>query len=405
MPQKSPDTVHILEGKATLFKRPLTPHWHVRFKAHGKWERMSTKCERLSDAKSKAVDMVSEARFREKNDLPIVKKRFKSVARLAIQRMTDMDKANQGKATFKTYIQSLERYHIPFFGNHNVDRIDGPLLNEFNLWRIKEMGKAPSASVINNHNSAINRVFDEALERGYMSKFQIPLLKNDGRATQKRPTITIEEYTRLNRSLKSWVEDGRKGNESTLRQILRDYILILAHSGIRPGTESMNLKWHSVYFYDKDGQRYLALKVKGKTGEREVTLRHGAVRYLDRLRNMNSEWQKYTFEDFLKKKFNEYVFRVKTTDAKGNVQWKDMTTAFGKMFARFLERCELLIDPQSGQHRTLYSLRHMYAVFALTYNRMSVYTLAKHMGTSVAMIEKHYGQVLLRNNAAEIAGK
>ena len=141
---------------------------------------------------------------------------------------------------------------------------------------------------------------------------------------------------------------------------------------------------------------YLALKVKGKTGEREVTLRNGAIRYLDRLRKMNEDWRKYSFENFLKKKLDAYVFRVDD---------KDMTETFGKMFSRFLERCELLIDPTSGKHRTLYSLRHMYAVFALTYNRMSVYTLAKHMGTSVAMIEKHYGQILLRNNAAEIAGK
>jgi integrase len=404
MPQKSPDTVHILEGKATLYKRDLSPHWHVRFKAHGKWERMTTKCEMLTEAKSKAVEIVTNAWFREKNDLPIVSKRFKSVALLAMQRMKDLDKANQGKATFKTYVQSLQRYHIPFFGNHNVDRIDGALLNEFNAWRTKELGRTPSASVINNHNSAINRVFDEALERGYMSKFQLPLLKNDGRATEKRPTITIEEYTKLNRNLKPWVAEARKGNESTLRQILRDYILVISHSGIRPGTEGMNLKWHSIYFYEKDGVRYLAMKVKGKTGEREVTLRHGAIRFLDRLRCMNSEWQKYSFEDFLKKKFDTYVFRVKSTDDNGKVEWKDMTTAFGKMFARFLERCELLIDPTSGNHRTLYSLRHMYATFALTYNRMSVYTLAKHMGTSVAMIEKHYGQIILRNNAAEIAG-
>jgi hypothetical protein len=34
MPQKSEDTVHILEGKATLFKRPLSPCWHVRYKVH-----------------------------------------------------------------------------------------------------------------------------------------------------------------------------------------------------------------------------------------------------------------------------------------------------------------------------------------------------------------------------------
>jgi hypothetical protein len=46
----------------------------------------------------------------------------------------------------------------------------------------------------------------------------------------------------------------------------------------------------------------------------------------------------------------------------------------------------------------------MYATFALTYNRMSIYTLAEHMGTSVKMIEDHYGQLLLKDKAAEIAG-
>jgi hypothetical protein len=39
---------------------------------------------------------------------------------------------------------------------------------------------------------------------------------------------------------------------------------------------------------------------------------------------------------------------------------------------------------------------------ALTYNRTAVYTLAKHLGTSVAMIEQHYGHVELRKMAHEI---
>lgn len=77
MPQKSDHTVHILEGKATLFRRLNTPHWHVRFKVNGRWLRTSTKAEKLLDAKSKAVDIVTDAWFREKNQLPIVNKRFK----------------------------------------------------------------------------------------------------------------------------------------------------------------------------------------------------------------------------------------------------------------------------------------------------------------------------------------
>ena len=55
MPQKSDATVHILEKKATLFKRSLTPHWHVRFKAHGKWYRVTTKTDDLQEAKDVAV--------------------------------------------------------------------------------------------------------------------------------------------------------------------------------------------------------------------------------------------------------------------------------------------------------------------------------------------------------------
>jgi integrase len=64
----------------------------------------------------------------------------------------------------------------------------------------------------------------------------------------------------------------------------------------------------------------------------------------------------------------------------------------------------LLHDTKMGKERTLYSLRHYYATMALTYERMSIYTLAKNMGTSVLMIEQHYGHVLLRKKAHQIAG-
>ena len=61
MPKKSDDTVYILEGTAVLFKRPLTPHWQVRFKAKNKWQRVTTKTEDLDEAKKKAVEIVQEA--------------------------------------------------------------------------------------------------------------------------------------------------------------------------------------------------------------------------------------------------------------------------------------------------------------------------------------------------------
>lgn len=205
MPPKSNTTVHILEGKATLFKRALTPHWHVRYKANGKWERTTTKCEALKDAKDKAEEIVSEARFRERNQLPIISKRFQAVAKLAIARMQDEQQANRGKATYKTYIQALNGHLIPFLGNHNIDRIDGALMNAFAVHRIKTMGRTPSASVINNHNSALNRVFDEAVQHSYMTKLQVPMLRNDGLKSDRRPDFTAQEYRALYKGMRGWV--------------------------------------------------------------------------------------------------------------------------------------------------------------------------------------------------------
>ena len=114
MPQKVEHTVHILEGKATLSIRKTSPHWQVRYKVGNKWLRTTTKEEDLAKAKSKAVDLVTNAWFRERNNLPTVSKRFRTIANLAIKRMDDEIAAGQGKATYKSYKNlSAQAAYIP----------------------------------------------------------------------------------------------------------------------------------------------------------------------------------------------------------------------------------------------------------------------------------------------------
>jgi hypothetical protein len=92
MPKRAEHTVHILEGKArqgraTLYQRPTSssPFWYVRFKANNAWLRTSTKTSDLNEAKEIAVDIVTEAWFKEKHHIPIITKRFKSIAVLSIK--------------------------------------------------------------------------------------------------------------------------------------------------------------------------------------------------------------------------------------------------------------------------------------------------------------------------------
>ena len=61
------------------------------------------------------------------------------------------------------------------------------------------------------------------------------------------------------------------------------------------------------------------------------------------------------------------------------------------IFRHLMKKSGLLING-AGQNRTLYSLRHTYATLALA-NGIDIHTLAKQMGTSVVMIERHYSKL------------
>ena len=58
---------------------------------------------------------------------------------------------------------------------------------------------------------------------------------------------------------------------------------------------------------------------------------------------------------------------------------------------------------EAGQNRTLYSLRHTYATSELIENRADLHTLAKQMGNSAAMIERHYSKLTATVAAERLA--
>jgi integrase len=248
--------------------------------------------------------------------------------------------------------------------------------------------------VINTHNVALNRVFDEALIRGFMTKSQVPHLENRGVSSDRRPTFTAKEYIKIYTNFETWTKKARKNNETLLRNVLANYILILANTGIRAGTEAMNLKWQHIAIEDVKGQKMLTLYVSGKTNPRKVYAPASVAKYLNRIKEQYEDIKDLTFYDLIDKKLNKYVFRIND---------KDATTKLGKVFARYLTSLDLLIDKETEQARTLYSIRHFYATKMLI-KGISGDLLAEHMGTSPTMIKKHYGHLNLRDIATKFTG-
>ena len=216
MPKLSPRSVTLLDGAIVLSRRNGSAKWQARFKNGSRWIRVTTKTKDLDEAKEAARELYMDARYRVKHGIPAQSKRFKDVARLAVDRMEKAMAAGEGRRVYRDYVQAINNYLIPFFGTHHVDHITYPLIQAFAAWRVEKMGREPKASTINTYNSALNRIFDEALMRGYIAKTQIPILENKGRDAVRRPDFTLDEYRKLYRALRKWVHEGQS------RQIARD---------------------------------------------------------------------------------------------------------------------------------------------------------------------------------------
>lgn len=132
-------------------------------------------------------------------------KKFSDVARLAIADMRkDLD-AGLGKQVYQDYIVCIERYLIPFFGVQHVTTVDEDKIQQVYEWRRAKMGREPKASTLNTHNSAMNRVFEEAVARGFLAHKNVPLLINRGEKSERRSNFSRAEYATMIRKLPSWI--------------------------------------------------------------------------------------------------------------------------------------------------------------------------------------------------------
>lgn len=395
MAKLSADTVVISDGDIKLYKRRNSSVWQAKFKIDNRWVRVSTDQRKLDEAKVRAKRKFVEYEIMREKQIPVVTKTFGSVAKLAIAEMQEELKRGGGTKSLNDYIIVANKYLIPHFGKRSITSIDYDAIVGFDKWRAEQMGREPHASTINTHNSALSRIFDTALQRGFISQTQVPKLINKKRDSTRRPDFTIEEYRTLIRKFKSFIDASRDGKSREMRLLMRDYVLILANTGMREGTETANLMWKHVRMFEEGGNTFIEMSVDGKTGRRDIICRSSTLTYLKRIHERSETLSKMTFEQLLKAKVNKPVFSL----ADGTV-----TKNLRQTFKAFLKHCGLLECPRTGQDRTLYSLRHTYATFALTKHGADIHALAKQMGTSVLMIERHYSHLTPRLKKEMFAG-
>ena len=390
--------IYLRDGEVVLYKHARSNVWQVRFKLFDRqWHRHSTKHYNLQFAKQVACEMYDEARFKERIGVPVVSRRFDTVANRCLQDIDREIQAGIKAHTNKDYKRVINKYLIPFFGSYMVDNINEQVVSEYEQWRNNEMGITPKASTLMTHASAYSRVIKSAVQRGWVSaNSPIAFLNRRGKASTPRAGFTREEVHKLLAYLPEFANGGHTELARDMRKLLRDYVEILIATGMRCGKESMNLQWKHVDWYDEaaTGKRYLRLYVNGKTGGRQLIVRNFGITAFERLAIRQKDLIAKNLNEAIKRKTTIRVFRLSD-----GTQPKSLHTTF-KWLLHF---AHLSFDTKTKQQRTLYSLRHEYATLALMDDAIDIHTLARQMGTSVGMLEKHYSKLTATMAAEKLA--
>ncbi len=385
--------IKAVAGKATLYMRSSTKHWQVRFKlANGKWHSQSTCTEDKDEAITNAEYIYQTVQIKTEAGLTPITKTFKQIAIDELANMAQAMANGVGKRSYRDYIFATNKYLIPFFGNYTVESITTELVSDFEGWRIAVMGRVPMQSTKRNHSSAYIRIINLAKERGVISSTRIvPMLDSKGEKSRARPAFTDEELEVLIAYVPSWIETSYTARTRQMRILCGMYIEFLVNTGIRHGTEALPLRWKHLQWHWIGDKKYLRIWVSGKTGPRYLIAKNEVLAVLERL----MQWQELayaTLDALIEAKLDKLIFRLTTGEPMSNME---------NIFRSLMKHSGLMYD-RGGQRRTLYSLRHTYATKALA-KGVDIHTLARQMGTSVLMIEKHYSKITPMLSAEKLA--
>lgn len=416
MPQKVETTHVILPRELVVYQRSDSDTWQCRLKVDNKWMARTTKERDLQRAIERAKRLLFEAQLRKESNLPVVTRKFRDIARLARQRMLDEISNAKVKApvSFNQYIKLIDEYITPFFGNKNIDGITHVELDAYQEDLKNKMGKAPAYSTMRKHNVTLNRIFDMAVEKGFITNSNRPKLDTKGNKSEEYATFDIAEINAILANFPTWIANTTNPAKREQRELLFDYVRVLIDTGARPGKELLELQWKNIRYrvllkndpkqeiddegnvtlithegYDDRGEALervkfeatVSMSVSGKTDERIANGFDQTYQVLNSIIERNYHNPKITLKTLTEANDERYVFRTRSDKA---------PSSFNHLFDRYLEEHNLLKDRNTGKKRVFYSLRSAHATAVMNLDKVPIRDLSKQLGNSVEIIQKHY---------------
>lgn len=372
-----------------IFRRSDVKHrnWYCRIKVpnENRYKTVSLKTSEISVARDRALEHDADIRFRIQHDVPIFNKLFSEVAKEFEE--LQKGRAVAGQITMHRWrvIESHIRVQLNrYVGNIQITQIGADRWTEYPIWRHQNgkgrSGGRVSDGTIRDEMATFRSVMSYAASKRLIRESQVfkgrlPVSK------VSREEFTPEEYRKLHTFARGWIKAARGSLQVWSRTMAYNFMLIMTNTGMRP-SEARNLKWRDVSARtDKQGRKFVILNVWGKGKSRSLVATTNVVEYLDRVREISRAT-----------KPDDPVFTTRSGER--------AVTLFHGLIESLLKKSELL-HSSMGSRRSTYCFRHTYATFRLTEGVDSLF-LAHQMGTSVKMIEDHYGHITPVKNAERI---
>jgi integrase len=411
-----------------IFRRGDVDHKNfycrIKLPKADRYKTVSLKTDALHEARNKAFDVDADVRFRIKHDVPIFNRPFSEVAEEYLK--TQEARALRGEissARPKKLRAVMEGPLNHYVGSTQVHLIGDELWGGYPAWRringagrnkrngvrevsadmaqgfadreaerrakvqqtrgikvakpievkVNEERDVPfiSDSTIRFEMSIFGAVMSYAIKKRYVPASQRfeerPKLK-----TMRRDEFTLEECRKLHTVGRKWIAQAEKPSSIWYRTVTYNMILIACNTGMRP-SEMKNLRWRDIMAAkDREGREIIVLFVQGKGKSRKLVAPKSVSDYLERIRSIS--------------KATEPESRVFTTTT-----GEPAKSLYKALITDLLTEANLREGTQ-GVPRSTYCFRHTYATLRLQ-EGVDVYFLAEQMGTSVKMIEEHYGHV------------